>query len=186
MLRNSRHGYGLVAIALHWIVAALFIGQVVLATQMTDYEDGPAKTNLFAWHLAIGLGILALAALRLGWRAANPVPALPGTLREWQKRAARATHYLLYGALLAVPLAGWALASAAPDGPAAEALAGMPLPRLPVPQGEAAAEAWESVHTGLAWAAVGLALVHIAAALRHHFWLKDDVLRRMARPGGGT
>ncbi|HEX2257694.1 MAG TPA: cytochrome b/b6 domain-containing protein [Afifellaceae bacterium] len=184
MLRNAENGYGLVAIALHWAVAALFVGQVALATQMTDLDDGPAKIALFGWHLAIGLAILALAALRLGWRAANPVPRLPDTLRRWEKRAARANHYALYAALVAVPLAGWALASAAPHGPAAEALAALPLPRLPLPQSEAAAEALESVHTNLAWAAVGLALLHIAAALRHHFWLRDDVLRRMLRPVG--
>lgn len=184
MLRNTRSGWGLVAIALHWTVAAFFVGQVVLATQMTDLPEGPARTASFQWHQAIGLSILALAALRLGWRAANPVPALPGTLSRWQKRFARANHYGLYAALFAVPLAGWALTSAAPDGAAAEAFAGLNVPRLPLPASEAAEGALVAVHTTLAWAAVGLVLVHIAAALRHHFWLKDDVLRRMLRPGG--
>jgi cytochrome b561 len=185
MIRNTRSRYGLVAVAFHWAVAALFIGQVILATQMTDLEEGAARTISFQWHQAIGVSILALAMLRLAWRLANPVPALPETLRSWEKRAARANHYALYAALFAVPLAGWALASAAPDGAAAEALTNLGLPRLPVPRSEAAAETMEAVHTTFAWLAVGLALVHIAAALRHHFWLKDDVLRRMLRPGGG-
>ena len=184
MLRNRSEGYGLVAIVLHWAIAALFMGQVILATQMTDLEEGAAKTVQFAWHEVVGLSILALAAIRLAWRALNPAPALPDTLAPWQKRAARANHYALYAALVAVPLAGWALASAAQGGAAAEAFAGLGLPRLPVPRSESAEEAMEAIHTTLAWAAVGLVLIHIAAALRHHFWLKDNVLRRMLRPGG--
>ena len=182
MLMNSRDCYGFVAIAFHWTIAALFVVQAGLGWRMSDMEDGLLKFSLYQWHKSFGLLILVLASMRLGWRLANPVPALPDTLASWEKRAARLSHTTLYGGLIVVPLFGWAVVSASPLGVPTLAFYLIYVPHLPVPVSEAAEEAFAAVHGALATFVAAVALVHIAAALRHHFWLRDDVLRRMLRP----
>ena len=182
MLRNSRDGYGVVAIAFHWTIAALFVVQASLGFSMSDMEDNLLKFSLYQWHKSFGLLILVLALMRLAWRLANPVPALPETLRPWEKRAARASHYTLYAGLIVVPLLGWATVSASPLGVPTLAFYLLYVPHLPVPASEAAEAALATIHGALAAFVVAVALLHVAAALRHHFWLGDGVLRRMLRP----
>ena len=182
MLRNTRDGYGLVAIAFHWTIAALFVVQAALGFRMSDMEDSLLKLSLYQWHKSFGLLILVLALTRLAWRLANPVPALPETLRPWEKRTARASHYMLYAGLIVVPLLGWATVSASPLGVPTLAFYLLYVPHLPVQVGEAAEAALAATHGALATFVAAVALLHVAAALRHHFWLGDDVLRRMLRP----
>ena len=110
MLRNTETGYGLVAILFHWIIAALFAGQVTLRIFMTGLADEePAKFGLYQWHKSFGLLILLLALVRLAWRLINRAPDLPAGMAAFERRAARLTHVFLYAAI--VPVTGWRMFS---------------------------------------------------------------------------
>jgi cytochrome b561 len=183
VLRNSETGYGLVAIAFHWVIALMFLVQVGLGFTMSDLEpDDPLVFPLYQWHKSIGLAILLLALVRFAWRLAGPVPALPAAMAGWEKLAARLAHVALYAALIAVPLTGWALVSASPLNIPTFAFNLVVVPHLPVPVSEASEAFWTFVHGLLAKAALAVALVHIAAAIRHEFILRDGLLSRMVRP----
>lgn len=175
-LRNTRAGWGLVARSLHWIVASLVFAQFALGWLAATWRLSPTKLNLFVWHKSIGMLVLALVALRLVWRAANPTPEPPAGSQAWERAAARATHALLYVLLLAMPLDGWVLNSAA--GVPFSIFWAIPLPPLVAPDPRLA-DACKLAHF---WMFVALAVIvagHAAAALRHHFVKGNDVLVRM-------
>ncbi|HSG95789.1 MAG TPA: cytochrome b [Afifellaceae bacterium] len=183
MLRNTETGYGLVAIIFHWTIAALFIGQVALGLIMTRLpDDEPAKFGLYQWHKSFGLLILLLALVRLAWRLINRVPNLPEGMTAWEQRAARLAHVFLYAAIVLVPVTGWAFVSSSPLGIPTFAFYLIVVPHLPVPVSEAAETVLQGVHTNLALLSAAVAILHIGAALRHHFIRKDAVLRRMIVP----
>lgn len=183
MLRNSETGYGLVAIAFHWLIAVMFLGQVGLGLFMTRLElDDPLVFPLYQWHKSIGLSILLTALVRLAWRLTGPVPELPAAMTGWEKQAARLAHIVLYAALIAIPLTGWALVSASPLNIPTFAFNLVVVPHLPVPVSETSEAGWTFIHGLLAKAALAVALVHIAAAFRHEFVLRDGLLSRMVRP----
>jgi cytochrome b561 len=127
--------------------------------------------------------IFVLAVLRLAWRLGNPVPMLPAGTPLWQRRLAHLSHAGLYTLLIVMPVTGWIMSSAL-NLPVVY----LGLIHIPSPFGvdRALGEAMKSVHQMLAMALLILVSVHAAAALYHHFVLRDDVLRRMlpwpARP----
>ena len=183
MLRNTETGYGLVAIVFHWTIAALFAGQVALGIFMTGLADHePAKFGLYQWHKSFGLVILLLALVRLAWRLINRAPDPPAGIRAFEQRAARLAHVFLYAAIVLVPVTGWAFVSSSPLGIPTFAFYLVVVPHLPAPVSEAAEALLRRIHTTLALLSAAVAILHIGAALRHHFVLKDTVLRRMIVP----
>ncbi len=183
MLRNTETGYGLVAILFHWTIAALFAGQVTLGLVMTGLADEePEKFGLYQWHKSFGLLILLLALVRLTWRLINWAPDLPAGMPVWEQRAARLAHVFLYAAIVLVPVTGWAFVSSSPLGIPTFAFYLVVVPHLPVPVSEAAEAVLQRVHTSLALISAVVAVLHVGAALRHHFVRKDAVLRRMIVP----
>ena len=183
MWRNSKEHWGTVAIALHWTMALLVLVQVVLGIVADSWRVSPLKLDLFVWHKSVGMLLLALVVIRLAWRLANPSPMLPEGTPRWQRIAARASHAALYAVLVALPLAGWVINSAANIPFRIFWL--IPLPDITAPD-KALQSAAESVHFVLFVTLAGLVLVHAAAALWHHYRLGDDVLVRMLRPHGST
>ena len=172
-------GYGLAARWLHWLVAGLIVLQYVLA-EIAD-EAGEAgellrQLALLANHKSVGMTVLGLALVRLGWRAGHRAPALPENTPPWQELAARGAHWLLYGVLLALPVSGWLMSSASAYSVSWFNL--FTFPDLVAPD-EGLKDTLVLVHEFLAEALFIVALVHIGAALYHHFRLKDDVLRGM-------
>ncbi|WP_265516170.1 cytochrome b [Nitratireductor luteus] len=182
MIRNTRAGYGLLAIALHWTIAALVVGQISLGLVMLRVTDQRLAFDLIQWHKSIGLLILALIVIRLAWRMANPQPRPLASLRRWEKTASQAVHRLLYALLIALPLTGWALVSASVLGIPTLVFGLFLFPHLPVGVSEGGEDFWRLLHGSLGFTALALVVIHIAAALRHHFILHDGVLRRMLRP----
>ncbi len=178
---NTKVRYGAVAIGLHWIVALLIAGMIGLGFAMVRYFEAPdalaTKFALYQWHKSFGVTVLALALLRLGWRLVNPVPPLPDTLKPYERALARFTHGALYGLLLATPLAGWVMTSAS-SFPIGEVFGLFTLPAL-VGDSQRVYEVARVVHEVLAWSLVAVVALHVAGALKHHFVLRDDVLRRM-------
>jgi cytochrome b561 len=173
-LRNTAERYGAVTQVLHWLIAAGFAGQFALAYYMTGLPNGPFKFEMYNLHKSIGVTLLALAVVRLLWRWANPVPALPPGRPRWEHAASRASHAGLYGLIFLQPLTGLAqvLFSQFPS-----VIWGVKLPRIT--RDETVADAFGAAHSYIQWIVVALVAVHAAAALRHHLILKDDVLVRM-------
>lgn len=183
MLRNTPRSYGLVAILFHWVVAALFLCQIPLGYLTQATRNHPAlQFELYQWHKSLGFLILLLAAARLIWAIVNPKPDLPASQSESERLAARAAHLSLYALTVLVPLAGWAAVSASPLRIPSYAFNLVVVPNLPLQVSDTGEALWSSVHGFLAYAAAFLAAVHILAALRHHFHLRDDTLLRILRP----
>lgn len=173
-LHNTPDRYGALAQLLHWLVALGVVVQFVLAYYMEDLPNGPFKFEMYNLHKSIGVTILALAAVRLIWRWLNPVPALPPGRPRWEHVASHASHAGLYALLFAQPVTGLlqVLYAQFPS-----YIWGVKLPRIAVDP--ATADIFGAVHYYLHWVILALVAVHAAAALRHHFVLRDDVLTRM-------
>ncbi len=179
-LRNDENRYGAVAQAFHWLTVVLVFALVGIAMYMDDLPLGPEKIRVFNLHKSIGVTVLALTVLRLLWRQVSPKPALPAGMKQWEWMAAHIGHLLLYVLLIVQPAIGIVHSWSANFPVVVFGLFTMPNLTGPNP---GLKEILEEVHSSVGWGLVGLVLVHIAAALRHHFILKDDVLRRML-PGG--
>jgi cytochrome b561 len=167
--------YTAVSQALHWLIALLAFALLAMGKLGEVEADEPG--SLFGWHTALGLTVLVLMIIRLGWRLTHSVPSLPATRPPWQARIARGLHHGFYALLIALPLSGWLLTSV--EGDAVSWFGIFPVPSLPVPGGEAAEDAIEEAHELLGNLLLVLAGLHVLAALKHHFMDRDDVLRRM-------
>lgn len=179
-LKNTRERWGTVSQALHWLVAGLILLQGTLGIVMVAIPNSPDKIGLYALHKSIGLTVLALAALRLGWRLYAGAPSPPVGVPRWQHAAAWGSHQLLYGLLFALPLSGWLFNSAA----------GFPMQwfglfNLPaIADADPALRAFSgSLHRWLFWLLVAVTLVHAAAAIHHHLVAGNSTLARMLPRG---
>ena len=137
---------------------------------------GP-KIGILATHKSIGITILGLALLRLAWRCFNPVPPLPPGAPRWQDRAAHVSHFLLYALLFITPLLGWLMSSARAFSVSWFGL--VTLPDFIEPNNARLRVAARGARDSWRTASPTIAIVHAAAALKHHFLDRDDVLRRM-------
>jgi len=171
-------GYTRTAIALHWLVFGLIVSGFSVGLWMVEQPILPATLRVYAYHKWIGITVFLLAAVRLGWRLAHPVAPEP-RLPEWQRRAAVATHRLLYALMLLIPLSGWIYSSA--TGVQVVYLGVVPLPDL-VAKDEALAAVLKAVHISLNFILLAVVIIHSGAALKHHFVDRDGILRRMLRP----
>jgi len=174
--RNTTTQWGLAAQLLHWIIVALVITQFILASIADDLPLGMRKLAMLARHKSVGITILGLALLRLAWRWTNPTPALPVTLKSYEAVLARVTHAALYALIIAMPLTGWIMSSARNF--SVSWFGVFQLPDLVGPN-RRLYDAMLTTHGVLAWTLATLAALQALAALRHHFVMKDDVLRRM-------
>ena len=168
-------GYTRTAIALHWLAGLLILCGFTLGLSLGDLPISPQTLRLYGYHKWIGITVFLLALMRLAWRRTHPAPP-PVAMPEWQRRAAAATHALLYAFMLVIPLSGWIYSSA--TGVEVVYLGLVPLPDL-VPKDKALASVLKAVHVTLNYTLLALVTVHAGAALKHHFVDRDDVLRRM-------
>jgi cytochrome b561 len=183
MLRNSQNAYGSVAVILHSLIALLSIGQIAVGLTMTRLDDQRLSFELIQWHKSFGLLTLALVVVRIGWRLFNRAPDLPASMPGWERLAAQTSHGLLYVLMLAAPVTGWLLASASVLAIPTYAFYLFVVPHLPVARTETSEGLWTTTHHLVAYAFIGMIALHVAAALRHHLVLKDNVLARMLRAG---
>jgi cytochrome b561 len=175
-IQSSPTRYGAVAQAFHWLIAALIVTQFVLANMAEDLPIGAHKLALFARHKSFGMTVLMLAILRLLWRWKNPPPAMPDHMSPLERKLARATHIAFYVLLFAMPMTGWLMSSAKNYSVSWFGL--FTWPNL-IGKNEAAFDFLRSTHDTLSGVLFGIAVLHILAALKHHFWNKDNVLLRM-------
>lgn len=188
--------YTAVAIVLHWAIAAAILFLFPLGLWMHESaEHGDVSAEVFRayqLHKSIGLTVLALSLVRLGWRLINPTPPLPDHMPGWERFIAKATHWAFYALMIGIPLSGWIYVSTGwsihDDAPLPVATHFFGLFQVPALLGlnqaaievrEAVAESALNAHAVLAYAAIGLAVLHVLAALKHHLFDKDEVLAHM-------
>lgn len=170
--------YSSTAIAMHWLAALLILAAIAVGVSMTNLGMSPTRLKLYNWHKWLGITILAVSVLRLLWRATHRPPAAVA-MPPWQRHAARLTHAGLYALFFAVPLLGWTYSSA--SGFPVVVFGVLPLPDLVAPD-KALAQALKAWHTNAALVLGALVLLHVVAALKHHFMDRDGMLWRMV-PG---
>jgi cytochrome b561 len=171
---RSPAGYTRVAITLHWVIAAMVAGNLAGGI-LADNVDRATAGAILSVHKPLGITVLALSLVRLGWRLAHGFPRFPESTPAWDAVLSRATHVAFYRLMIAVPLAGWMTVSAGPR--PLEWFGLFPIPKLPV--GEATADAAHGAHVRLAWLMLALIVIHVVGALKHHWVDRDDVLARM-------
>jgi len=180
MSEVARH-YDRVARTLHWTIGALIIVNLTIGI----LHDPLGKIfPAMPIHKSIGFTVLALSLVRLGWRIGHPNPPLPASIPGWEKIAATTLHWIFYALMIGMPLTGWVFSSAGKY--PIDFFGLFEIPKLAVDRSMPIVGATHEAHEllGISWAV--LLLIHIGAALRHHFILKDGVLYRMWRsaPGG--
>jgi cytochrome b561 len=174
-LRSDGRQWGAAAKFFHWVVALALIGNGIWGLLMTGMSPSMSKINIYALHKSIGLTVLALFVLRLAWRLYDGAPP-DEPMPRWQRAIAHATHALLYAFILAIPLSGWLFNS----------LHGYPLqwfklfnlPALAARNDDLSHLAGE-VHEWLYYLLLLVLVGHVGGALKHHFFDRDNVLRRM-------
>lgn len=165
--------YSLIAIFLHWTIAALLAFQISVGWALEDL--GARGFSLYQLHKSVGVSILVLTLVRLAVRFGKPRP--DPVERGWQGALASAVHGGLYLFMLGAPLTGWALVSTARVKVPTLLFGVIPLSHLPLP---ADAHQWaEGGHALLAWLGIALFLLHVAGAIRHHMMLRDGLIWRM-------
>ena len=193
-LRNSATGWGWLARLLHWSMAVVILGLLVMgfyiAEILTDKDSDTVmlKFDLVQDHKSWGFVAFALACVRIIWRLVNRAPDLPDSMGRFERLLAHMGHYGLYVCMFLMPVSGWLMASASPytnpDAYIRIKNKVFGLFELPDPF-EYGTEELTAVFANIhAFAAIGLVVLllgHVAAALKHHFVNRDTVLTRMLR-----
>jgi len=175
--RNGTDRYGSLSIALHWLMLLLLVAVYATIELRGLFPKGSdPREAMKAWHFMLGLSVFVLVWLRLAiYATAGPVPPVRPEPPRWQALAAKAMHVALYLFMVAMPLLGWLILSAE----------GKPIPffglNLPALTGEnkQLAETVQEIHETVGEVGYWLIGLHAAAALFHHYFLRDNTLRRM-------
>ena len=187
-MSQQRSRYSAVAIVLHWLIAAAIVFQVIIAWRMGGGRT-PEGFALVQLHKSIGITVLLLSLARLAWRLTHRPPPLPVGMATWEKALAKVAHVGLYVIMIGLPITGWIMVSASRIQVPTLLYGAVPWPHLPglAHLAEPAKSAWhafgETGHEVLAWGAYLLVALHVAGALKHQLFSKDEpVLAHMA-PG---
>jgi len=164
------------AISLHWLIALAIFANLALGFYVSDLPFSPQRIRLISYHKWMGVTIFLFAVIRAFWRLTHKPPALPDSIPRWQQMASAAAHGLLYLLIVIVPLSGWFYSSAA----------GVPVMyfgviRLPdlIGADKALAANLKELHEALNFILIAVVILHVLAALKHHFMDRDEILVRM-------
>jgi cytochrome b561 len=175
-LAAARQRYSLLSLSLHWLMLALLIGVYACMELRGYWPRGSAfREGLKTWHFMLGLSVLALVLVRIAARLSGTIPPITPAPPVWQMRLAGLLHLALYAFMIAMPILGWTLLSASGK---PIPFFGLALPALVAPD-KALAEQVKEIHETLATIGYFLIGAHALAGLFHHYFLKDDTLRRM-------
>ena len=169
--------YSRVAIWLHWIIAALIVTNLLLGFYHEDFSR-PVRASMMFWHKSFGLTVLALTFARLAWRLSHRPPAFDPVMKKWEMSLASLIHWLFYLLLVLIPISGWLVASTGRS-PVTSWFGLTDVPPLPL-RGKEAHELMEEVHEILAKVMIGLLVLHVLGALKHHFEGHRHLIGRMA------
>ena len=174
--------YTSIAIALHWLMTIGLVGLFAFGLYMADLPLSPEKLRYYSWHKWAGVTLFLLLFIRLAWRVGHRPPALPAHMARGEQFVAHAGHGLIYLLMFAVPLSGWLMSSA--KGIQTVLFGVLPIPDL-LEKNRELGNLLLTLHWGLNMLLAAVVVGHAAAALKHHFIDKDDVLTRML-PDHGT
>ena len=161
---------------LHWLVALIIIGLFVLGQYMSDLSMSPRKLQLYSWHKWFGVTVFLLVLVRLGWSLRHQPPRLPEQMPKLQQLASHVGHTALYGLMLAIPISGWLMSSA--KGYQTVWFGVLPIPDL-LGKDKLLGDLLAELHGALNGVLMFIVVIHVIAALKHHFIDRDDVLKRM-------
>ncbi|MDM7458183.1 MAG: cytochrome b/b6 domain-containing protein [Paracoccus sp. (in: a-proteobacteria)] len=179
MRRNSPTGYGSVARIFHWLTAGLILANIAIGLVATriPLEQTALKFGTFSIHKTLGIAAFAVALARTGWAMTQTRPAPMHPERRVETALAETVHWLLYGAMVLVPLTGW-IQHAASEGYARILWPfgqGLPL----IPRSPELAGAMGALHHIFVLVLMGAIALHVAGALKHALIDRDGVLARM-------
>jgi cytochrome b561 len=173
---NTTDRYGSLSIGMHWMMLALLIGVYACIELRGFFQRGSdLREGLKTWHFMLGLSVFALVWLRLAIRFVTPAPRMSPQIPGWQRQLAGLMHAMLYVFLIGMPVLGWLTLSA---GGKVIPFFGLELPALVGPD-KAFASAVKEVHETIGTLGYYLIGLHAAAALYHHYFVRDDTLQRM-------
>lgn len=187
---TGTRNYTVVAVVLHWAIAAAIVGNFALGLWMHEAIDVEATrahaVAVFQLHKSIGLSVLVLSVIRLLWRLSHRAPPLPANTPAWERIAAYVTHTVLYVLMFAIPLSGWLYVSTQWRGDAPLNVPTVWFGLFKVPglfaldaaANETRAELaglFFNSHEFLAWSMLALLVLHVGAALKHQFMDRDEV-----------
>lgn len=179
-IRNTNTVYGIIAILLHWLMAILIIGLFSLGKYMVDldYYDQWYHTAPW-WHKSIGVCVFTLLLIRLAWKLSNTDPEPLQTYKAWEIKAAKTVHIFFYVLLLIICISGYFISTA--KGIGIEAFGWFDIPSV-ISLSDTQADLAGKVHEIATNALVAMLVLHIIAALKHHYYNKDETLTRMLNP----
>ena len=184
VLRNSADGWGIVSRTLHWLMVALLIAMLAFGQYIAEFvRDEYEALELIQMHKSWGFVAFVLAAVRIAWRLWAGRAELPAGVPGWQRIASQVSHILLYALMVAIPVTGWLYASASEVqdifGIRNEVFGLFELPDPFRPGSDALARTFHRAHEITTKLLLLVVAIHFAAALKHHFVDRDNVLRRM-------
>ena len=177
MLKNTENSYGLIAKIFHWLITLAIITLITVGFIMSSMDPSPDKYELYNIHKASGVMVLMLVILRLLWRFSNKIVQPPADLPNILKLAAKSGHLMLYVFMLLMPISGVLMSYfggydvsvfglfVIPSADKSPQIAGM----------------FHQIHVLGIWAFIAVIVLHISAALYHHFIRRDNVLIRMIK-----
>jgi cytochrome b561 len=180
---NQLRRYSNGAIVLHWAIAGLIISNIIIGVRMRDME-GASKLDFIQAHESIGLSVMMLSLIRIGWRVVHRPPTLPPDMRRWERWLAHSVHAGLYLIMFALPLSGWILVSTKITLPPISLFGAVPWPWFPIVHDLASSNPKEFGGTAaLAHVLLGritllLILLHLAGAIKH-MTFRDGIVWRM-------
>jgi len=185
MVSTESASYSRTAKILHWLIALAILFMLGLGWCLDFFPKGEPRFAAIQLHKSIGITILLLSVARLGWRLTHRAPPLPASMPVWEQKAAHIGHFLLYVAMIGMPLSGWAMVSASPRNIPTILYGVLPWPSLPYfstldpVSKKAMSDNLQDLHGISAYLLAALVAGHAAAPLKHHFISRDDILLRM-------
>lgn len=174
--KNTTDRYGSLSIGMHWLMLALLIGVYACIELRGFYPKGSdLRESLKTWHFMLGLSVFALVFVRLAIRFVTPSPQMSPQIVAWQHHLAGLMHAVLYVFLIVMPVLGWLTLSASDK---VIPFFGLELPSLIGPD-KAFASSLKEIHGTTGTIGYYLIGLHAAAALYHHYFVRDDTLLRM-------
>jgi cytochrome b561 len=168
--------YGAVAIALHWLIAVLILGQILFGWYLQEIPRGTPMRGFYVnLHKSTGLTIALLILVRLGWRLAHPPPPLPSFVPAWERVASRISHLALYVCMLVMPSSGYVASNFSKFG--VKLFNVILLPPWGIDDKRIYA-VFNTTHVVTSYLFVGLIALHVLAAV-HHALRHDGVFGRM-------
>ncbi len=179
MAEAEKRGWSAPARAFHWLAALLILTMLGLGLTMTHVvTDSGVRFDLYQNHKSLGFCVLAVMLLRTLWRLFDRAPAPPEAMPRWQHWLAQAAHLALYLAAFGMIFSGWLNVSTSPLPLPTRFFGLFTIPNIARPNMTLSMTA-RMVHATVAWALIGLIVLHVAAALKHHLIDRDNVLKRM-------